>query len=55
LTRDLQPKAPNPQNTLFFSLLAGNCTGDRRDQHCRPSQPFSILENFLFLMKNARQ
>jgi hypothetical protein len=45
MTRCLRQKAPNLQNTLFFSLFAGNWAGDRRDQHCRPSQPLLCAEN----------
>jgi hypothetical protein len=42
----LPQTALNPQNFLFFSLLADVLTGDGYDPHSRPSQPFLCSENF---------
>jgi hypothetical protein len=45
--------APNPQNTLFFSLFAENFSGGRANQHSRPSQPFLKAENFAALEQKS--
>jgi hypothetical protein len=46
---------PESQNSLKNSLLAGNSAGDGSDHHCVASQAFLFSENFLFLMRKARQ